>query len=118
MLENNTIAIPQTAIQENNLPQEQNKNSPHVSPAEVLYDRCQTNNTTAPIQPVEPVVGLTPQEQCRKEEDRNLTLTELLGLIPCEEHITTPLQTLEDYMSISQVDSFPWCKKSKNWLRN
>ena len=44
---------------------------------------------------MEPVVGLTPQEQCRKEEDPDLTLIELLDLTPCEEHITTLLQTLD-----------------------
>ena len=44
---------------------------------------------------MKPVVGLTPQEQHRKEEDPDLTLTELLGLTPCEEHITTPFQTLD-----------------------
>ena len=44
---------------------------------------------------MEPVVGLSPKEQCRKEEDPNLTLTEFLSLTPCDEHITTPLQTLD-----------------------
>ena len=43
---------------------------------------------------MEPVVGLTPKEQHRKEEDPNLTLDELLGLSSCEDHISTPLQTL------------------------
>ena len=37
--EKNTIVILPTATQENNLPQEQNKNSLPVSPAEALYDR-------------------------------------------------------------------------------
>ena len=49
----------------------------------------------APIQLVEPVIGLTTEEQCKKEEDPNLTLIELLGLTPCEGHINTPLQTLD-----------------------
>ena len=40
--------------------------------------------TAAPIQLVEPVVDLTPEEQWKKEEDPNLTLVELLGLIPCD----------------------------------
>ena len=61
----------------------------------MLYDRNRGNNRTAPIQPVKPVVGLTPEEQSRKEKDPDLTLDELLGLIPCEEHITTPLFTLD-----------------------
>ena len=49
----------------------------------------------APIQPVEPLVGLTLEEQHKKEKDPDLTLIELLGLTPCEGHITTPLQTLD-----------------------
>ena len=53
------------------------------------------NNRTTPIQPVEPVVGLTPEERSRQEEGLDLTLNELLGLIPHEEHITKPLQTLD-----------------------
>ena len=109
--ERNTIAVPAITTQENNSSQEQNANALQVSPAEVLYDRIRANNTAAPIQPVEPVVGLTPEEQCKKEEDPELTLIELLGLTPCEGHITTPL-------SISQVDSFPWHKKPRNWPRN
>ena len=44
---------------------------------------------------MEPVVGLIPEEQHKKEEDPDLTLIELLGLTPCEGHITTPLQTLD-----------------------
>ena len=59
----------------------------------------------APIQPVEPVVGLTPEEQHKKEEDPNLTLIELLGLTPCEGHINTPLQTF-DGLYINQPSRF------------
>ena len=72
--ERNTIAVPLIITQENNSPQEQDTNSPQVLPAEVLYDRSRVNNTAAPIQPVKPVIGLTPEEQCKKEEDPDLTL--------------------------------------------
>ena len=71
--ERNTIAVPPIATQENNSPQEQDTNSPQVLSAEALYDRSQANNTMAPIHPVEPEVGLTPEEQCKKEEDPDLT---------------------------------------------
>ena len=71
-----------------------------------LYDRNRGNNRTAPIQPVEPVVGLTSKKQSRREEDPDLTLDELLGLIPCEQHITTPLQTL-DGLYVQQPSQFP-----------
>ena len=103
--EKNTIAVPPIATQENNSPQEQDANSLQVLPAEALYDRNRGNNTVAPIQPVEPVVGLTPEEQHKKEEDPDLTLIELLGLTPCEGHITTPLQTL-DGIYVNQPSRF------------
>ena len=53
---------------------------------------------------MEPVVGLTPEEQ-HKKEDPDLTLIEHLGLTPCEEHITTPLQTL-DRLYVNQLSRF------------
>ena len=54
----------------------------------------------SPIQPVEPVIGLTTEEQIHREEDPNLTINELLGLSSCEGHVTTPLQTLDgQYMN-------------------
>ena len=111
--EKNTRAVPPITTQENNLPQEQDTNSLQVLPAETLYDRSQTNNTVAPIQPVESVVGLTLEEQCKKEEDPDLTLIELLGLTPCEGHITTPLQTL-DGLYVNQSSRFlPFAQEAK-----
>ena len=54
----------------------------------------------SPIQPVEPVIGLTEEEQRQREEDPNLTISKLLGLSPREGHITTPLQMLDSqYMN-------------------
>ena len=53
-----------------------------------------------PIQLVEPIIGLTEEEQRQREEDPNLTINELLGLSPCEGHVTTPLQMLDgQYMN-------------------
>ena len=52
------------------------------------------------IQPVEPVIGLTEEEQRQREEDPNLTINELLRLSSCEGHVTTPLQMLDgQYMN-------------------
>ena len=66
---------------------------------------------------MEPVGGLTPQEQRRKEEDPDLTLTELLGLTPCEEHIITPLQTL-DGLYLNQPSRFlPLVQETKKFAR-
>ena len=42
---------------------------------------------------MEPVIGLTTEEQWQREEDPNLTPDEILGLSLCEDHISTPLQT-------------------------
>ena len=69
-----TMEVPSIAHQESHSNQEQNANSSPVSSVEALYDRNRSNNRTAPIQPVEPVVGLTPEEQGRREEDPDLTL--------------------------------------------
>ena len=79
----------------------------------MFYDRTTTTNRPAPIQPVEPVVGLTPKEQCRKEEDPNLTLDELLGLSSCKDHVSTPLQTL-DGLYVNQTSQFlPLAQEAK-----
>ena len=47
------------------------------------------------IQPVEPIIRLTEEEQRQREEDPNITINELLGLSSCEGHVTTPLQMLD-----------------------
>ena len=52
-------------------------------------------------------------EQCRKEEDPDLTLIDLLGLTPCEEHIITPLQTLDE-LYVNQPSRFlPLAQEAK-----
>ena len=86
-----TTEVPSIAHQESDFNKEQKANSSPVPSVEVLYNRNRSNNRTVPIQPVEPVVGLTQKEQDRREEDPDLPLDEFLGLIPCEQHITTPL---------------------------
>ena len=78
--EPNPTEVPLNTSQETNQPQEEDSNPSQASPAELFYDRTRITNRPAPIQPVEPVVGLTPEEQCRKEENPDLTLDKLLGL--------------------------------------
>ena len=86
-----------------NQPQGEGNNSTQSSLEELFHDSTRIANRPAltqpvepaPIQPVEPVAGLTTEEQWRREEDPNLTLNELLGLSSCEDHISTPLQTLD-----------------------
>ena len=53
-----------------------------------------------PIQPVEPDIRITEEEQRHREADPDLTINKLLGLSACEGHINTPLQTLDrQYMN-------------------
>ena len=77
-------------------------NSQQASALDMIYDRNHSTNPAAPIQPVDPVLGLTPKEQEKRTEDPKLTLTELLGLTPCTGYVQTLLQTLDGiYMNKS-----------------
>ena len=90
-------------VKENNPSQEVDSNSSLSLLAALSDDPVNTDYSLtaiqsvepAPIQPVEPVIGLTTDEQRQREEDPNLTLNELLGLSSCEEHVNMPLQTLD-----------------------
>ena len=109
----NPTEVPLNTSQETNQPQEEDNNPSQASPAELFYDRTRIINRLAPIQPVEPVVGLTPKEQCRKEDDPDLTLDELLGLYSCKDHTSTPLQTL-DGLYLNQTSQFlPLAQEAK-----
>ena len=111
--EPNPTEVHLNTSQETNQPQEEDSNPSHASLAELFYDRTRITNRPAPIQPVEPVVGLTPEEQHRKEEDPDLTLDELLGLSSCKDHINTPLQTL-DRLYVNQPSRFlPLAQEAK-----
>ena len=108
-------------VQENNQPQEEDSSSPHSSLTDLIYDSTRIPNRPAPIQPVEPVpmqpvepvIGLTTEEQCRREEDPNLTPDELLGLSSCEDHISTPLQTLDGLYINQPSQLFPLAQEAK-----
>ena len=84
--ESNSTEVSLNTVQEINHPQEEGNNSTHSSLAEFFYDSTRIANRPAVIQPVdqapiqlvEPVIGLTPEDQCGREEDPNLTLDELL----------------------------------------
>ena len=111
--EPNPTEVPLNTSQETNQPQEEDSNLSQASPAELFYDRTRITNRPAPIQPVKPVVGLTPEEQHRKEEAPDLTLDKLLGLSLCKDHISTPLQTL-DGLYVNQPNQFlPLAQEAK-----
>ena len=69
-------------------------------------------NRPAPIQPVEPVIGLTTEEQHRREENPNLTLDGLLGLSSCEDH-STSLQTLDGLFVNQPSHFFPLAQEAR-----
>ena len=102
-LESNSTEVSLNMVQKINQPQEEGNNPPHSSLAELFHDSTRIANRPAPlqpvepapIQPVEPVIGLNAEDQHRREEDPNLTLDELFGLSSCEDHIRSPLQTLD-----------------------
>ena len=119
--ESNSTEVSLNTVQEINQPREEGSNPPHSSLAELFYDSTRIANRPAPIQqvepapiqPVEPVIDLTPEEQCRRGENPNLTLDELLGLSSCEDHFSTPLQTL-DGLYVNQPSQFlPLAKEAK-----
>ena len=107
--------------QENNQPQEEDSNPLPSSLTALLYDSTSTDNSPAPVQPVEPapiqpvvpVIGLTTEEQCQREEHPNLILDELLDPSSWEDHISTPLETL-DGLYINQPSHFlPLAQEAK-----
>ena len=111
--ESNSTEVSLNTAQEITQPQVEVSNPPCSSLAELFYDTTRISNRPTVIQLVEPVIGLTPEEQCRKEEDPNLTLDELLGLSSCEDHINTPLQTL-DGLYVNQPSQFlPLAQEAK-----
>ena len=57
--EPNPTEEPLNTSQETKQPQEGDSNPSQASPAELSYDKTRIPNRPAPIQPVEPVVGLT-----------------------------------------------------------
>ena len=103
--ESNQTNVSLNTSQQIGQPQEEDNNPPHPSLAELFFDSTRIASRPTPIQPVELVIGLTPEEQCRREEDPKLTLDDLLGLSSCEDHISTPLQTL-DRLYVNQPSQF------------
>ena len=106
--QSNQTDVPLNTSQETNQPQEEDSNRPHPSLAELFYDSTRIANRPTPIQP-----GLTPEEQHRREEDPNLTQDELLGLSSCEDHINTPLQTLDELYDNRPSRFLPLAQEAK-----
>ena len=109
----NPTAVPLNTSQETNQPQEEDSNPSQASLAELFFNTTRIANRPTPKQPVEPVLGLIPEEQCRKKEEPDLTLDELLGLSSCKDHIGTLLQTL-DRLYVNQSSQFlPLAQEAK-----
>ena len=75
------------------LPNGENTNLPTLLEASV-HNRSRPAGQLTLIQPVEPVLGLIPEEQ-EIQEAPDLFLKQLLGLSYCQDQISTPLQTLD-----------------------
>ena len=58
-----------------------------------------------PVLLVKPVLGLTPEQQEKQNEDPKVTLEELLGLSSCKGYVQTPQQTL-DRLYVNQPSQF------------
>ena len=63
--------------------------------ADAILNRSRPVNQLAPIRPVEPVLGLSQEQQDIQEETPDISLEQFRGLSYCPEHINTPLQTLD-----------------------
>ena len=63
----NPTEVPLNISQETNQPQEEDNNSSQASLAGLVYDRTKITNRPVPIQPVEPVVGLTLKSNAGKK---------------------------------------------------
>ena len=101
--EENTRQLLNTA-EPTDSPQEQHSDPQPILPVEIILDRSRANDSNTPIQAVEPVIGLTPEEQQLHEEVPDLMLEELLGLHSCQGHVNTPLQTLDSIYVMHQQD--------------
>ena len=62
--ESNLTALPLITLGEANQLQEEDNHPAQAPPTELLYNTTGIAARPTPIQPVEPVVGLTPEEQC------------------------------------------------------
>ena len=68
-LESNSTGVSLNIAHEITQPQDEVSNPPCSSLAELFYNTIRIVNKPAPIQPVRPVIGLTLEEQRRREED-------------------------------------------------
>ena len=59
-----------------------------------VHNRSRSADQPTPIQPVEPVLRLTSEQQEIQEEDPDLSLEQLLGLSYCQDQINTPFKPL------------------------
>ena len=74
-------------------------------PLDFIYDKERSVKPKTPVLPVEPVLGLTPEQQEKRNQDPQISLNELLGLSSCKEYIQMPLQTL-DGLYVKQPSHF------------
>ena len=68
---------------------------PQPPPLDFIYEWERSVKAKTAVLPVEPVLGLTPEQQEKWNEDPKVTLEKLLELSSCQGYIQTLLQTLD-----------------------
>ena len=83
---------------------QENNSSAQVSQSQIQATHSTTkpvtstfngHNSILPTQKVKPVLGFTPAEIRRAENELKLTVEQLLELDSCKEYVKTPIQTLD-----------------------
>ena len=70
-----------------------------------IYEQERSVKPKTPLLPIEPVLGLTPEQQEKREGDPKITLEELLGLSLYKGYVQILLQTL-DRLYVNQPSQF------------
>ena len=71
------------------------------------------NNLTAHTQTVQPMLGFTPAEVCRAQNDPTLTIPQLLEIEPCKDYTKTPLQMLDGLYVMQPKRFLPLMQEAK-----
>ena len=70
-------------------------------PSTSTTDHCSVNET--PVHPVEPVLGMTPSENCQLQDgNRPQDITDILGMAAYERYVQTRFKLLTACMLINQ----------------
>ena len=75
-------------------------------------DHHSVNET--PVHPIEPVLGMTPSENCRlQDRNRPQDITDVLGTAAYEGYVQTPIQTLDSLYMNQPKHFLPLAEEAK-----